>query len=72
VNRPPALRVTPEELAVVLEFQADVVTHLRARSDDCHGADDAAVIVFEWLDLMYRSVCRRAEAQLSGQQELPL
>lgn len=72
MKRAPVISVSAEEVAVVLEFQADVVSYLRSRNDDVHGADDAAVVVFEWLDLIYRAVCRRAEQQVSGQQSLPL
>jgi hypothetical protein len=72
MKRAPVISVSAEEVAVVLEFQADVVSYLRARNEDLHGVDDAAVVVFEWLDLIYRAVCRRAEQQLAGQQSLPL
>jgi hypothetical protein len=58
--------ISPEELAVVVEFQADVVAHFGSL-DFAASAGDSAVVVYEWLAMLHQQVTRRAESQVRGQ-----
>lgn len=61
--------VSPEELAVVVEFAADVVQHFGSL-DYASSAGDSAVVVYEWLAMLQKQVARRAESQVRGQLRL--
>ncbi len=71
MTRTPRPQISADELAVVVEFQEDVVQHFGAL-DYAHSAGDSAVVVLEWLRMLQQSVARRAEAQVRGQGRLPL
>lgn len=65
----PRPQISPEELAVVVEFQADVLAHFGAL-DYAQSAGDSAAVVYEWLVMLQQSVTRRAQSQVRGQLRL--
>lgn len=67
--RTPRPQTTPEELAMVCGLAQEVASYLGHDAQDS-DAHTSAMIVANWLELLYRQVARRAESQLEGQ--LPL
>ena len=69
MSRTPRPVVSADELAVVVEFAADVVSYFGSL-DYAASAGDSAVVVYEWLAMLQAHVARRAEAQVRGQLRL--
>jgi hypothetical protein len=68
--RTPQPSVSAAELAVITELSQEVCSYLghHERDSDAHTS---ALIVANWLELLYGHVVRRAEALTDGQLPLP-
>jgi hypothetical protein len=62
-------QVSPQELAVMCEHAESACYALGCLDPDSDG-HTAALILQEWLELLYVEVVERAESQVSGQLSL--